>query len=78
MLNEKIIARIKAIETKSEYNELMNIFLLSDAPVEIKTEAIKELKKRHVSFDDERNSTPKEILQMIKDGEADISDMNGH
>lgn len=36
MLNEKIIARIEAIETKLEYNDLLNSFKTSDAPIEIK------------------------------------------
>lgn len=78
MLNQNIIKRINEIETKSEYDELMNSFVLSDANIEIKQEAIKELKKAHILFDDDRHITPKEVLQMIKDGEADISDINGY
>ena len=78
MLNEKIIKRINEIETKSEYDELMNSFILSDASIEIKQEAIKELKKAHILFDDDRHTTPKEVLQMIKDGEADTDDINGY
>lgn len=78
MLNEKIKQRINEVETKSEYDDLMNSFALSDAPIELKQEAIKELKKAHILFDDERHTTPKEVLQMIKDGEADTSDINGY
>ena len=78
MLHEKIKQRINEVETKSEYDDLMNSFELSDAPIELKQEAIKELKKAHILFDDERHTTPKEVLQMIKDGEADTSDINGY
>jgi replicative DNA helicase len=78
MLNERIKNKILEIETKSEYDDLMNSFVLSDAPLELKQEAIKELKKAHILFDDERHTTPKEVLQMIKDGEADTSDINGY
>lgn len=75
MLNERIKNKILEIETKSEYDDLMNSFVLSDAPLELKKEAMDELKKVHHIFDDKKHITPKEVLQMIKEGEADISDM---
>jgi hypothetical protein len=56
----------------------MNSFALSDAPIELKKEAMDELKKVHHIFDDKKHITPKEVLQMIKDGEADTSDINGY
>ncbi len=78
MLNERIKQRINEVETKSEYDDLMNSFALSDAPFELKKEAMDELKKVHHIFDDKKHITPKEVLQMIKDGEADTSDINGY
>lgn len=47
MLNERIKQRINEVETKSEYDDLMNSFALSDAPIELKKEAMDELKKVH-------------------------------
>ena len=81
MLNEKIIKRINEVETKSEYDELMDNFKYSKAPLKLRQEAMDELKKIHSIFDDEgrKHTTPKEVLQMIKEGEADISDLcNGY
>lgn len=78
MLNERIKNKILEIETKSEYDDLMNSFALSDAPLELKKEAMDELKKVHHIFDDKKHITPKEVLQMIKEGGADISDINGY
>lgn len=75
MLNEKILSRIQEVETKSEYDELMNAFKTSNAPIELKQEAIKELKKAHKYYNDEENIPTKEVLQLIKDSEADISDI---
>ena len=75
MLNEKILSRIQEVETKSEYDELMNAFKTSNAPIELKQEAIKELKKVHKYYNDEENIPKKEVLQLIKDSEADISDI---
>ena len=75
MLNEKIMARIEVVETKLEYNDLLNSFKTSDAPIEIKELAIKTLKKAHKHFNDDENITPKEVMQLIKESEADISDI---
>lgn len=73
MLNEKIIEKIEEIETKSDYDDLMNSFKLSSAPLELRQEAMKALQIKYPHFDDTKHITSKEVLQMIKDGEADIS-----
>lgn len=75
MLNEKIMARIEAVETKLEYNDLLNSFKTSDAPIEIKELAIQTLKKSTQAFNDDENITPKEVMRLIKESEADISDI---
>ena len=78
MLNEHITNKINEVETKSDYDYLMNSFKLSSAPLELRQEAMKALQVKYPSFDDAKHTTSKEVLQMIKDGEADIDDINGY
>jgi hypothetical protein len=56
----------------------MNSFKLSSAPLELRQEAMKALQGKYPSFDDTKHIASKEVLQMIKDGEADIDDINGY
>ena len=56
----------------------MNSFKLSSAPLELRQEAMKALQIKYPHFDDTKHTTSKEVLQMIKEGEADIDDINGY
>jgi len=65
------------IETQADYNRKMVSFETSSAPFDVREKAIRELKAAFPNFDTSEIITPKEVLQMMKDGEADLSDMNG-
>lgn len=78
MLNEHTINKINEVETKGDYDYLMNSFKLSSAPLELRQEAMKALQVKYPQYDDAKHTTSKEVLQMIKDSEADIDDINGY
>jgi hypothetical protein len=68
--------RLGEIETQEDYNEQMEIYKTSSAPLEIREEAIKKLKAMFPEFDNSNRLPSKEIFKMMKDGEADIDDIN--
>ena len=70
--------RLEEIETQEDYNEQMEIYKTSSAPLEQRQEAIKKLQAMFPMFDNSNRLPSKEILQMMRDGEADISDMGGN
>ena len=47
----------------------------SNAPLEMRQEYIKKLRAMYPEFDNSNRLPSKEIFQMMKDGEADISDI---
>lgn len=67
--------KLEEIETQEDYNEQMEIYKTSSAPLEMREEAIKKLKAMFPEFDNSNRLPSKEIFQMMKDGEADISDI---
>ena len=75
MLNENIIKIIDGVNSVEEFNFQLNKFKLSDAPQNIKDEAIGTLKARKSCFDLDPNFTPAKVFQDIKDGAADIDDL---
>lgn len=70
--------RIDEVETQQDFNELMQIYETSNAPIEAREQAIARLKARFPQFDTSNRLPTKEVLQMIKDGQSDISDMGGY
>ena len=56
----------------------MEIYKTSSAPLEQRQEAIKKLRSAFPEFDNSNRLPSKEIFQMMKDGEADISDIGGN
>ena len=70
--------KLEEIETQEDYNEQMEIYKTSSAPLEQRQEAIKKLRSAFPEFDNSNRLPSKEILQMMRDGEADISDMGGN
>jgi len=78
-LTEALKKKVSEIEDKADYDDLMENIKLSSAPLEIRQEAINYLKTQHPQYDEKRHTPTKEVLQMIKDGESDISDIgNGY
>ena len=77
MLNEHILKKISTISTKNAYDELLNSLKTSEAPLEIREEAIRELKAQKPQFDAVDRLPSKELFEQLKDGEEDISDMGG-
>lgn len=67
--------RLEEIETQEDYNEQMEIYKTSNAPLEMRQEYIKKLKSMYPQFDNSNRLPSKEILQSIRDGEADIDDL---
>ena len=70
--------RLEEIETQEDFDEKMEIYKTSNAPLEMRQEYIQKLKAMYPQFDNSNRLPNKEILQMMKDGEADISDMGGN
>ena len=77
MLNEAILKRIIGIETQDDFDTLLNILETSEAPLETRNEAIRELKAQHSKFCKVDKLPSKELHAEMKDGESDISDMGG-
>lgn len=67
--------RLEEIETQEDFDEQMEIYKTSNAPLEMRQEYIKKLRAMYPEFDNSNRLPSKEIFQMMKDGEADISDI---
>ena len=77
MLNEHILKKISTINTKEDYDALLNSLKTSEAPLETREEAIRELKAQKPQFDAVDKLPSKELYAQLKEGESDISDMGG-
>lgn len=77
MLNDALLKKIGSISTKEDFDKLLDGFKTSEAPLEIRQEAMRELKAQHPKFDAVDKLPSKELYAELKDGEADISDMGG-
>lgn len=75
MIPDSVIAKIKEISCREDYEDLLSNFKTSVAPKEIIDEAIRELKLQHHEYDDNLDERRLEIHKIIKEGEADISDI---
>ena len=69
--------RLDEIETQEDFDEQMEIYKTSSAPLEMRQEFIKKLRAMYPEFDNSNRLPSKEILQSIRDGEADIDDLGG-
>ena len=67
--------RLEEIETQEDFDEQMEIYKTSNATLEMRQEYIKKLRAMYPEFDNSNRLPSKEIFQMMKDGEADISDI---
>lgn len=74
-ITEAIKNRVAKVEDKVDYDDLMESFKLSSAPLEVRQEAMEYLKAQHSQYDEKQHIPTKEILQAIRDGEADIDDI---
>lgn len=70
--------RLQDVETKEDFDELLEIYATSLAPIEVKLQATNKAKAMFPQFDTSSHLPTAEVLQMIKDGESDISDMGGY
>lgn len=71
-LKEKIETQI---EDKVDYDEMMQNFKTSNAPLEMKQEAMEYLKAHYPQYDTKDTLPTKELLKEIQDGQADIDDL---
>ena len=69
--------RLEEIETQEDFDDKMEIYKTSSAPLETRQEYIQKLKAMYPQFDNSNRLPSREILQMMKDGEADIDDIWG-
>ena len=69
--------RLEEIETQEDFDEQLEIYKTSNAPLEMRQEYIKKLQAMYPEFDNSNRLPSKEIFQMMKDGEADIDDIGG-
>lgn len=72
MLNDAILDAIDAVESVSDFNILLNKWAMSEASQDLKEEAIRELKARKSIFYINPVCTPKNVLEDIKAGEAEL------
>lgn len=70
--------KLDEVQTKEDFLELLEIYKTSNAPIEVREQAINKLKSSFPHWDDTHHLPTMEVLQMIKDGESDISDMGGY
>jgi len=78
MLNDAIKKRIDEVSDAEEFKILIESFKLSQAPTELRDEAIRALRARHPEYDTAVKTPTRELLEQIKEGEADTSDMDGY
>ena len=65
--------RLDDVENQKDYDELMTIYHSSEASTEIKEEAIKRAKAKFPQYDrDKAHLVSKEVLQSIKESEAEV------
>ena len=69
--------RLEEIETQEDFDEQMEIYKTSSAPLEMRQEFIKKLKAMYPQFDNSNRLPSAELLQSIRDGEADIDYLGG-
>ena len=67
--------RLEEIETQEDFDEQLEIYQTSSAPLEKRQEYIKKLKAMYPEFDNSNRLPSKEIFKMMKEGEADIDDI---
>lgn len=78
MISETLKEKIKdEIEDKADFDAMMQRFKMSEAPLETRQEAMNYLKAQYPHFDVKDTLPTKQLLQEIKDGQADIDDING-
>ena len=79
MLSEHLKEKIKNdVEDRQDYDDMLQGFKMSEAPLEVKQEAINFLKAQYPQYDVIDHLPTKEILEQIKAGEADIDDIGGY
>ena len=69
--------RLEESETQEDFDEQLEIYKTSSAPLEKRQEYIKKLQAMYPEFDNSNRLPSKEIFKMMKDGEADIDDLGG-
>ena len=70
---------MRVVETKEEFDELIRNYQLSNAPMDLKDNAIRELKALNPEFNDEVDKLPTaELAEDMKASESDTSDMGGY
>ena len=77
IVSKNILDKIEDINSPEEFKRLYNSFKSSNADLELKEAAIKELKRRKNCFDFETIDTPSSVLKDIEAGAADIDDIGG-
>lgn len=77
MLSEIVYAKINKVSTQEDFDDLLNDFKLSEAPLDLRNEAIRELKANKPQFDEIDKLPTQDLFDEMKDGESDISDMGG-
>lgn len=64
--------RLNRVKNKSDYDQLMGSYKISDAPLIIKEEAIRKLKALYPQFDTIDKKPTQKILKDIIDGQAEL------
>lgn len=77
MLSDVVLKTIAKVSSQEEFDDLLNNYDVSEAPLELRSEAKRELKAQHPQFDKVDKLPTAELYQEMKDGESDISDMGG-
>jgi hypothetical protein len=77
VLPKEAIERIEEVSNLDEYKTLEAVYEGSPAPVEIRDEALRVLRATHPEYDTTKGSVSQEVIDLMKEGEPDTSDIGG-
>lgn len=66
------------VRSIQDFEEVMNGYKMSSAPLEVREVAMKELKLMYPDFDTTQKDQNQEVVDMIKAAAPDTSDMGGN
>ena len=68
---------IEEITDQEDFDEQMEIYKTSSAPIEMRQERIQKLRAMYPQFDNSNRLPSKEIFRMMEDCKADTDGMDG-
>ena len=64
---------LSEVDSQEDFDELIDIYRMSEAPIEVRKAAIEKAKKEFPEFDtDKIHQVRKDVMDNIRDGRADL------